>query len=48
MIPQAILFFEMSNAKFIQDVGYGGNTGLSSFVFEDEYVIIPTVAIEND
>ena len=48
MIPQAILFFEMSNAKFIKDVEYGGNTGLSSFVFEEEYVIIPTVAIEND
>ena len=41
-------FFETSNAKFIKDVEYGGNTGLNSFVFEEEYVIIPTVAIEND
>ena len=38
----------MENAKFIEDVEYGGNTRLRSFVFEEEYVIILTVAIEND
>ena len=38
----------MENAKFIEDVEYGGNTKLRSFVFEEEYVIILTVAIEND
>ncbi|KAL6325878.1 hypothetical protein AAG906_038367 [Vitis piasezkii] len=38
----------MENAKFIEDVEYGGNTRLRSFVFEEKYVIILTVAIEND
>ncbi|KAL6313027.1 hypothetical protein AAG906_037935 [Vitis piasezkii] len=30
----------MGNVKFIEDVEYGGNTRLGSFVFEKEYVII--------
>ena len=38
----------MSNAKFMKDVEYGGSTRLRSFVFEEEYVIIPVVVIEND
>ena len=38
----------MDNAKFIEGVEYGGSTGLRNFVFEEEYVIISTVAIEND
>ena len=37
----------MSNAKFMKDVEYGGSTRLRSFVFEEEYVIIPTIATEN-
>ena len=41
------LFFETGNAKIIKDVEYGGSTGHKSFVFEEEYVIIPTVATEN-
>ena len=48
MIPREIFFFEMDNAKFIEGVEYGGSTGLRNFVFEEEYVIISTVAIEND
>ena len=48
MILRANPFFEKGNAKFIEDVEYGGSTGLRRFVFEEEYVIIPTVAIEND
>ena len=46
--PLSKSFFEMGNAKFIKDVKYGGSTGLRSFVFEDEYVIIPIVATKND
>ena len=41
-------FFETSNAKLIEDVEYGRSTRPRSFVFEDEYVIIPTVTIEID
>ena len=46
--PLSKSFFEMGNAKFIKDVKYGGSIGLKSFVFEEEYVIIPVVVIEND
>ena len=38
----------MGNAKFIEDVEYGGSSKLRKIVFEEEYAIIPTVAIEND
>ncbi|RVW48934.1 hypothetical protein CK203_117172 [Vitis vinifera] len=38
----------MDNAKFIEGVEYGGSTGLRNFVFEEEYVIISTIATEND
>ena len=41
-------FFETDNAKFIEDVEYGGSTRLRRFVFEDECVIIPSVATESD
>ena len=37
----------MGNTKFIKDVEYGGSIGLRSFVFEEEYVIIPIVATEH-
>ena len=40
--------FETGNAKFIEDVEYGGSIGLRSFVFEEKYDIIPIVATEND
>ena len=46
--PLSKSLFETGNAKFIEDVEYGGSIGLRSFVSEEEYVIIPTVAIEND
>ncbi|KAL6326340.1 hypothetical protein AAG906_007845 [Vitis piasezkii] len=42
------IFFETRNAKFIEDVEYGGRTRLRSFVFEEDYVIIPIVATKND
>ena len=38
----------MDNAKFIEGVEYDGSTGLRNFVFEEEYVIISTIATEND
>ena len=38
----------MGNAKFIEDVEYVGSSELKKIVFEEEYVIIPTVATEND
>ena len=46
--PSSKSFSETSKVKFIEDVEYGGSTGLRSFVFEDEYVIIPIVATKND
>ena len=47
MILRANPFFEKGNAKFIEDVEYSGSTRLRSFVFEKEYVIIPTIATKN-
>ena len=38
----------MGNAKFIEDVEYGVSSELRKIVFEEEYVIIPTIATEND
>ncbi|KAL6315442.1 hypothetical protein AAG906_000734 [Vitis piasezkii] len=38
----------MGNAKFIGGVEYSGSIGLRNFVFEEEYVIISTLATEND
>ena len=47
MILLANPFFEKDNAKFTEDVEYSESTGLRSFLFEEEYVIIPTIATEN-
>ena len=44
--PSSRSFFETGNAKFIEDVEYGGSLELKKIVFEEEYVIIPTVATE--
>ncbi|KAL6319836.1 hypothetical protein AAG906_036904 [Vitis piasezkii] len=46
--PLSKSLFETGNAKFIEDVEYGESIGLRSFVFEEEYDIIPIVATEND
>ena len=46
--PSSRFFFKMGNAKFIEDVEYDGSLELRKTVFEEEYVIIPTVATEND
>ena len=48
MIHREKSFCETGNAKFIEYVEYGRIIGLRSFVFEEEYVIIPTVATKND
>ena len=47
LVASSKSFFETGNAKFIEDVEYGGSIGLKRFVFEEEYVIIPIVATEN-
>ena len=36
------------NAKFIEDVEYSGSTKLRNVVFEEEYVTISTLAIDNE
>ena len=41
-------FFEIGNAKFNEDVEYGGSSELKKIVFKEEYVIIPTIATENN
>ena len=46
--PSSKSFFEMGNAKFIEDVEYSGSVKLRDLVFEEEHVTVPTVAIEND
>ena len=48
MIHREKSFFETGNAKFIEYVEYGRIIGLRSFIFEEEYVIIPTIATKND
>ena len=47
LVASSKSFFEMGNAKFIEDVEYGGSIGLRSFVFKEECVIIPIVATKN-
>ncbi|RVW24532.1 Retrovirus-related Pol polyprotein from transposon TNT 1-94 [Vitis vinifera] len=47
LVASSKSFFETGNAKFIEDVEFGGSIGLKRFVFEEEYVIIPIVATEN-
>ncbi|KAL6316492.1 hypothetical protein AAG906_018195 [Vitis piasezkii] len=46
MISRANPF--LRRTKFIEDVEYGGSTRLRRFVFEDECVIIPSVATKSD
>ena len=48
MIHREKSFFVTGNAKFIEYVEYGRIIGLRSFIFEEEYVIIPTIATKND
>ena len=46
--PSSRSFFETGNAKFIEDIEYGGSSELRKIFFEEEYIIIPTVATKND
>ena len=46
--PSSRSFFETGNAKFIEDVEYGGSSKLRKIFFEEECVINPIVATKND
>ena len=48
MIPQVDPFSKWGNAKFIEDVKYGGSLELRKIVFEEGYAIIRIVATKND
>ena len=45
-MPKSI--FETRNAQFFEDVEFVGEDKVMDFVFENECVTIPTVAIDND
>ena len=40
--------FETRNARFFEDVEFAGVDNIRDFVFEEENVNTPTVAIDND
>lgn len=40
--------FETENARFFEDVEFEGGERVTGFVFEEEYVEIPPIVIDND
>ena len=46
--PITTSIFEMGNAQFFEDVEFDGGDKDKDFVFEEEYVDIPTVVIGID
>ena len=46
--PTTTSIFEMGNARFIEDVAFDGGDKDRDFVFEEEYVYIPTTFIDVD
>ena len=40
--------FETGNARFFEDVEFAGGAKVKDFVFEEEYVNIPIIVIDND
>ena len=46
--PTIMSIFEMGNARFFEDVEFVGRDKVRDFVFKEECVNIPTVAIDND
>ncbi|KAF2315692.1 hypothetical protein GH714_040221 [Hevea brasiliensis] len=46
--PMTKSIFETGNARFFEDVEFVGGERLKDFVFEEEYVDIPLIAMEND
>ena len=41
-------FFEISNARFPEDVEFGGGDKVQDIVFEEEFISLPTVDAKND
>lgn len=48
MIPHLIRFLRQKNARFFEDVEFIGRDIVRDFVFEEEYVNIPTSIISID
>ena len=45
--PTTRSIFEMGNARFFEDVEFAGRERMKDFVFEEEYVDIPSTVIDN-
>ena len=41
-------FFETGNARFLEDVEFGGEDKVRNVVFEEEYIPLPAIVIDND
>ena len=37
----------MRNAKFLEDIEFGGEDKIRDIVFEEEFISLPSVVIEN-
>ncbi|KAF2321519.1 hypothetical protein GH714_000259 [Hevea brasiliensis] len=46
--PMTKSIFETGNARFFEDVEFAGGERLKDFVFEEEYVDIPLIGMDND
>ena len=46
--PTIKSFFETRNTRFFEEVEFEGRYKVRDFVFEDEFVYLPTVVIDND
>jgi transposase InsO family protein len=46
--PTTKAIFETGNARFFEDVEFAGGERVTDFVFDEEYVEIPLIAIDND
>ncbi|KAF2318093.1 hypothetical protein GH714_041438 [Hevea brasiliensis] len=46
--PMTKSIFKIGNARFFEDVEFMGGERLKDFVFEEEYVDIPLIAMDND
>ena len=46
--PASRSFFETGNAKFFEEVEFGGEDKVRDVVFEEEFISLPTVALEQN
>ena len=46
--PTTKLIFETGNTQFFEDVEFAKGDKIRDFVFEEEYVVIPPITIDND